>query len=625
MVQITQEAQGAGGGYNAVAEKLVDLAYLADGRFDSIVRYADLARTDLVAESAYGYDGTGRIDALDHFKDTTTFAGYAWAYNAANRVTAFTNSEHSAEDSTYGYDDFGQVTSAYRDGSSNDEGYTYDDNGNRTGGGYSTGAYNRITSDGTYDYEYDNEGNIVLRTRISDDYYTEYEWDYRNRLIGVTDFDDQSTQLQQVTYAYDAFNRLVARTLQVGTDPAVTGYFIYDGKNIVLALDDSGDVEQRLLWGPAVDQILADESIPDGETYWLLDDNLGTVRDAAVYDAGLDATTIANHLFYDAFGRRVSETDDTLSLVDLGYTGRYFDRATSLQWNNARWYNASIGRWMSEDWIRDDINMYRYVRNHPTNGTDPSGLAEGHHWVPINVTLALYDAGLLSKEEVKFFSGHMSDRLKSGHNGNPTYNGVDHHTYNDLVKQELEDWKKAGMKSGGRPITKEQVVDNIYNGKSWDGKIVRRGIKDFNSGVIADLDRPKTSVRKNGFDITGTDKICSKGETSLRKRGKLKLLGLAGGVVFIAGAAAKGADIRKIFDPSEPSSHAIRELKSAAERGNFQGVKESLIGVGGSPPSLYEQLAAVDAGFALAFRKAAEIKISQLEREMSTIDSIISE
>jgi RHS repeat-associated protein len=375
MVQITQEAQGAGGGYNAVAEKRVNLAYLADGRFDTITRYADLARTDLVAESAYGYDGTGRIDSLDHFKDTTTFAGYTWAYNAANRVTAFTNSEHSAEDSTYGYDDFGQITTADRTGTSNDEGYTYDDNGNRTGGGYSTGAYNRITRDGTCDYEYDDEGNIVLRTRISDDYYTEYEWDHRNRLIGVTDFDDEETQLQQVTYTYDAFNRLVSRTLQIGMGAAETGYFIYDGKNIVLALDDSGDVEQRLLWGPAVDQIFADESIPDGETYWLLDDNLGTVRDVAVYDAGQDATTIANHLFYDAFGRRVSETDDTLSLVDLGYTGRYYDRATALQWNNARWYNASIGRWMSEDWIRDDINTYRYVRNGPTNATDPSGLA----------------------------------------------------------------------------------------------------------------------------------------------------------------------------------------------------------------------------------------------------------
>ena len=126
MVQLTQQAQGAGGGYNAVAEKLVDLAYLADGRAGAITRYADLARTDLVAESAYGYDDTGRIDSLDHFKSTTTFAGYTWQYNAANRVTAFANSEHSAEDSTYGYDDFGQLTSADRDGSGNDEGYTYD-------------------------------------------------------------------------------------------------------------------------------------------------------------------------------------------------------------------------------------------------------------------------------------------------------------------------------------------------------------------------------------------------------------------------------------------------------------------------------------------------------------------
>jgi uncharacterized protein RhaS with RHS repeats len=45
--------------------------------------------------------------------------------------------------------------------------------------------------------------------------------------------------------------------------------------------------------------------------------------------------------------------------------------------NQNRWYDASIGRWLSEDPIAfagGDANLYRYVGNGPTNGADPSGL-----------------------------------------------------------------------------------------------------------------------------------------------------------------------------------------------------------------------------------------------------------
>ncbi len=44
-----------------------------------------------------------------------------------------------------------------------DEIYVYDANGNRTNNGYTVGANNRLTSDGTYAYLYDAEGNRVAR------------------------------------------------------------------------------------------------------------------------------------------------------------------------------------------------------------------------------------------------------------------------------------------------------------------------------------------------------------------------------------------------------------------------------------------------------------------------------
>jgi RHS repeat-associated protein len=65
--------------------------------------------------------------------------------------------------------------------------------------------------------------------------------------------------------------------------------------------------------------------------------------------------------------------------IDLAFafTGRLLDQATGLQNNLNRWYDASVGRWLSEDPIgfnAGDANLYRYVGNGPTNGADPSGL-----------------------------------------------------------------------------------------------------------------------------------------------------------------------------------------------------------------------------------------------------------
>ena len=44
-----------------MAYKEVDFTYNADGQFDTIDRYNDLAGTELVAGSTYGYDADGQF------------------------------------------------------------------------------------------------------------------------------------------------------------------------------------------------------------------------------------------------------------------------------------------------------------------------------------------------------------------------------------------------------------------------------------------------------------------------------------------------------------------------------------------------------------------------------------
>ena len=141
----------------------------------------------------------------------------------------------------------------------------------------------------------------------------------------------------------------------------------------------TGNLQQRYLWGPAVDQILAEENVDNGadETVqWTLTDHLNTVRDIAKYDPGSDMTTVVNHLIYDAFGRVTSESNPTIDSLFV-FTGKPFDSDTQLQNNLNRWYDGRVGRWLSEDPIGfagRDGNLCRYIQNSPTGAVDPSGL-----------------------------------------------------------------------------------------------------------------------------------------------------------------------------------------------------------------------------------------------------------
>lgn len=160
--------------------------------------------------------------------------------------------------------------------------------------------------------------------------------------------------------------------------------FVHDEGQIVFQFEDTGtntvdeaDLTHRYLWGPAVDQVLADEQVDwsdsdaDGEVLWALTDHLGTVRDIIDNDASYH-----NHRNFDAFGNLVSESATTKDFL-FAYTGKAFDEATGLQYNWNRWYDPKTGRWISEGPIgfsAGDANKVRYVANNPSRYFDPNGL-----------------------------------------------------------------------------------------------------------------------------------------------------------------------------------------------------------------------------------------------------------
>ncbi len=211
-----------------------------------------------------------------------------------------------------------------------------------------------------------------------------------------------------VAYTYDHQNRLISRVAdldgEAGPQDATSEFFIHDGTGqgttsanlnsdnlqqvgqMVLRLNADGEVLDRYLWGPGVDQLLAQEpSISvDGGTVgdvdnvlWALTDHLGTVRDLVRYDSGANEVETVVHRTYDAFGNVTSESSPGAVDVLFGFTGRMYDQVTGLQNNLNRWYDAKVGRWISEDPIGfagGDGNLYRYVNNQTTVLIDSIGL-----------------------------------------------------------------------------------------------------------------------------------------------------------------------------------------------------------------------------------------------------------
>ena len=53
---------------------------------------------------------------------------------------------------------------------------------------------------------------------------------------------------------------------------------------------------------------------------------------------------------------------------------RYRRRRAAVRANHVRWFDPTVGRWLTEDPAAADENQYRYCENAPENATDPSGM-----------------------------------------------------------------------------------------------------------------------------------------------------------------------------------------------------------------------------------------------------------
>ena len=308
-----------------------------------------------------------------HKAGTATLDGAGYTYDNAGNRTAKANYLNNITEQ-YTYDPTYQLTQVTQ-GTTTTESYSFDPVGNRLSSlsvpSYTFNSSNEVTAAGSSSsYSYDNNGNTLTKTDGAGT--TTYTWDFENRLTSVHPA-GQTT----VTFKYDPLGRRIQKAGSV---------YVYDGANLIEEADGAGNLAARFVFGLGIDEPLAAYR---GATWGFYQaDGLGSITSLST-----TAGTVTDSFAYDSFGNVISSTGAFAQ--PFRYTGREWDTETGLYYYRARYYDSTIGRFLSEDPAHYEIDRswYSYAANSSVNNIDslgekaqkPTNLANGtpqEYWGP---------------------------------------------------------------------------------------------------------------------------------------------------------------------------------------------------------------------------------------------------
>ena len=235
-------------------------------------------------------------------------------------------------------------------------------------------ASNQLLSNDTHRFSYDARGNLINKTHLHTGGCQTYVYNAKNQLTAAQVFDDNHSLIQQ-HYKYDPLGRRIEK--RVTTEQGDTCYqYVYDGLSIVAILIsqiiDGTQSEPHLVsitHDDATDTPLHITS--KAGTFYYHRDHQGSI--IALSD---EQGQIVETLEYDnSFGELIAHEKQLETFNPYGYTGRELD-AADLYYYRSRYYDPSIGRFLSQDpieYLSGDANFYAYVGNDPINYIDPLG------------------------------------------------------------------------------------------------------------------------------------------------------------------------------------------------------------------------------------------------------------
>jgi RHS repeat-associated protein len=313
----------------------------------------------------YTYDKRGRTSEIKtNWFNTLLDLIYSYD-NVGNLATV---SGTNTEPESYSYDSLNRLTSST--GPWGTLGYGYDAVGNRvwmtngsTNTTYTYGAYDRLASVGTTSNTYDNNGALKTESMGGCNTNT-FSYDFESRLTSVTN----GCSGTLATYSYSPLG-IKIQAVESGT----TTVYVSQGLNVLFEKQiNAGTVTDYVFVG---DQIIA--KLAAGTTYFFHQDQLGNTRFVT------SSKRINFSSNYEPFGPQygASYTDQVYK-----YTGKPQDSVTGLYYYGARWYDPTIGRFISRDpkpgrlSVPGNLNPYVYALNNPLRFVDPTGMDSCAWW-----------------------------------------------------------------------------------------------------------------------------------------------------------------------------------------------------------------------------------------------------
>ena len=228
--------------------------------------------------------------------------------------------------------------------------YVYDDNGNITqlgGSSFSiSGSSNKITNSG---YGYDNNGNMTTHQGNT----VIYNW--RNEIVQYQVSGDYPRY-----FNYDAFGQRVKNEQYTSIR-----YYITSGQNVLeeYATNTGSNPTLNILHIYAGSQRIA-SIVPGNDIYYVCSDQIMSSK-VMVDETGNNDQT---RDYYPYGATRTASG----SISAYQFSGKEKD-VTGLYYFGARYYDPTIGRWLSCDPAEQGWSPYVYCGNNPIIMVDPDG------------------------------------------------------------------------------------------------------------------------------------------------------------------------------------------------------------------------------------------------------------
>jgi RHS repeat-associated protein len=348
--------------------------YLSSANYNAFGRIADMTFGNTVKTTYNYYDTSSEQDptALVYFSyrlknilvqnnaaTPVTFLNLTYKYDKVGNVKNVDDGLDATKNQTFTYDDLYRLLSASTTatGYYGSKTYTYNEVGNiltKDARTYTySGVTHRVTNDGTYDYCYDANGNIVKRGTGGAACPTV-------NLAFTYNYDNMPTTIGSETYTYDQAGTRIKKVAG-----GVTTYYVnqyYEEEN-----------------GVAVKHYFANgQRIATRDSAGLKFNHSDHLGSASRTSNTAAPAALIRTIRYDPWGTTQTAWGSGTAVVKYTYTDKEKD-ATGLMYYGARYYEPVLGRFTTPDSIvpnlydPQSLNRYSYVRNNPVRLVDPTG------------------------------------------------------------------------------------------------------------------------------------------------------------------------------------------------------------------------------------------------------------